>query len=163
MTVANNQHSVLLENVFKLIGKKVEKSQVERIVNFSKVLFKNISKDDLEDRSDSDLYGATLSLWNEFVHYDPSKPFIRVFNPEISKHGWQSTHTIIEIIVADMPFLVDSVRMALNRIGITTHLLLHSPIKLSRNSDNKIVEFVNSTSHKEGMTKETVFLIEVDR
>jgi glutamate dehydrogenase len=163
MTVSNNQHSVLLENVFKLIEKKVEKSQVERVVNFSKVLFKNISKDDLDDRSDSDLYGATLSLWNEFVKYDPSNPYIRVFNPEISKHGWQSTHTIVEIIVTDMPFLVDSVRMALNRLGITSHLLLHSPIRLIRSSDNKIAEFVKSTNRKQGMTKETVFLIEVDR
>ena len=144
MTVTNSQHSVLLENVFALIEKKVEPSQVKTIVNFSKVLFNNISQDDLDNRNDSDLYGATLSLWNEFVIFDSEQPSIRVFNPEIGKHGWQSTHTIVEIIIKDMPFLVDSVRMALNRMGITAHLLLHSPIKLKRNSEHKFEEFIAS-------------------
>ncbi|MEP7705440.1 NAD-glutamate dehydrogenase [Paraglaciecola sp. 25GB23A] len=163
MTVTNNQHSVLLENVYKLIQKKLDESQVDRVVQFSKILFKNISKDDLENRSDSDMYGATLSLWNEFYDYSGNKPFIRVFNPEIAKHGWQSTHTIIEIIVPDSPFLVDSVRMALNRMGITAHLLLHSPIKVKRDKLHKFVAFDSADSDKEGVVKQTVFLIEVDR
>jgi glutamate dehydrogenase len=163
MTVTNNQHSVLLENVYKLIQKKLDESQVDRVVQFSKILFKNISKDDLENRSDSDMYGATLSLWNEFYDYSGNKPFIRVFNPEIAKHGWQSTHTIIEIIVPDSPFLVDSVRMALNRMGITAHLLLHSPIKVKRDNLHKFVAFDSADSDKEGVVKQTVFLIEVDR
>ena len=163
MTVTNNQHSVLLENVYKLIQKKLDESQVDRVVQFSKILFKNISKDDLENRSDSDMYGATLSLWNEFYDYSGNKPFIRVFNPEIAKHGWQSTHTIIEIIVPDSPFLVDSVRMALNRMGITAHLLLHSPIKVKRDNQHKFVAFDSAESSKEGVVKQTVFLIEVDR
>lgn len=163
MTVTNNQHSVLLENVYKLIQKKLDESQVERVVQFSKILFKNISKDDLENRSDSDMYGATLSLWNEFYDYSGSQPFIRVFNPEIAKHGWQSTHTIIEIIVPDSPFLVDSVRMALNRMGITAHLLLHSPIRVKRDKQHKFVAFDGSETDKEGVVKQTVFLIEVDR
>ncbi|WP_340678107.1 NAD-glutamate dehydrogenase [Paraglaciecola sp.] len=163
MTVSNNQHSVLLENVYKLIEKKVDKSQIERVIKFSKILFKNISKDDLDNRSDSDLYGATLSLWNEFYDYRGEKPFIRVFNPEIAKHGWQSTHTIVEILVQDSPFLVDSVRMALNRLGITAHLLLHSPISMRRDKDHKFVSFDGAVKGQADSFKQTVFLIEVDR
>lgn len=163
MTVADNQHSVLLENVYKLINKKVGADQIDKVTNFSKILFKNIAHDDLDNRSDDDLYGATLSLWNEFVDYDNKAPFIRAFNPEISKHGWQSTHTIVEIIVKDMPFLVDSVRMALNKIGITAHLLLHSPITLCRDEDHRFVSFEGNSANKKGLIKQTVFLIEVDR
>lgn len=163
MTVANNQHSVLLDNVYQLIGKKVAPASVELAEQFSRILFKNISHDDLVDRNDSDLYGATLSLWNEFVRFDASKPSIRVFNPEISKHGWQSSHTIVEIILKDTPFLVDSVRMTLNRLGITAHLLLHSPISLKRKSDNTLESFLPAESKSKSLTKETIFLIEVDR
>ena len=163
MTVTNNQHSVLLENVYKLIAKKVDKSQFERVIQFSKILFKNMSKDDLENRNDSDLYGATLSLWNEFYDYSGDKPYIRVFNPEIAKHGWQSTHTIVEILVPDSPFLVDSVRMALNRMGITAHLLLHSPITLRRDASHKFVSFDGAVMGEPGVCKQTLFLIEVDR
>ena len=131
MTVATHQHSVLLDNVIQLIEKKVDKGQVDLVKNFSRILFNNISAEDLDNRNDSDLYGATLSLWNKFLNFDASKQVIRVFNPEVGKHGWQSTHTIVEILVQDMPFLVDSVRMALNRVGVTAHLLLHSPDRKS--------------------------------
>ncbi|GAB2675656.1 NAD-glutamate dehydrogenase [Aliiglaciecola aliphaticivorans] len=163
MTVANSQHSVLLENVFKLINKKLDESNAELVEQFSRLLFKNISGDDLENRNDSDLYGATLSLWNEFVKYNGQQPKIRVFNPEISKHGWQSSHTIVEIIVRDMPFLVDSVRMTLNRLNITAHLLLHSPITLKRNDKGEVHSFLTSKSRVKQKLRETVFLIEVDR
>ena len=163
MTVANSQHSVVLDNVYKLINKKVDKTYSSLVEQFSRLLFNNISVDDLDDRNDSDLYGATLSLWNEFYKYDAKQPKIRVFNPEIARHGWQSTHTIVEIIVTDMPFLVDSVRMTLNRMGITPHLLLHSPIKLIRDSNGVLTEFIEKTSRSKSQTKETVFLIEVDR
>ncbi|WP_299074364.1 NAD-glutamate dehydrogenase [uncultured Paraglaciecola sp.] len=163
MTVADNQHSVLLENVYKLISKKVAPNQVEQVTNFSKILFKNVARDDLDNRSDDDLYGATLSLWNQFVDYKGDAPFIRAFNPDIAKHGWQSTHTIVEIIVTDMPFLVDSVRMALNKIGITAHLLLHCPIALKRDTQNRFCSFEDASKKSKQVVRQTVFLIEVDR
>ena len=106
MTVATHQHSVLLDNVIQLIEKKVDKGQVDLVKNFSRILFNNISAEDLDNRNDSDLYGATLSLWNKFLNFDASKQVIRVFNPEVGKHGWQSTHTIVEILVQDMPCLL---------------------------------------------------------
>ncbi|MBL4630233.1 MAG: NAD-glutamate dehydrogenase, partial [Paraglaciecola sp.] len=163
MTVADNQHSVLLENVYKLINKKVAPDQVEQVISFSRILYKNIPRDDLDNRSVDDLYGATLSLWNQFVDFQNKAPFIRAFNPEISKHGWQSTHTIIEIIVTDMPFLVDSVRMALNKMGITAHLLLHCPMSLKRDKKHKFMSFENGSSKSKDSIRQTIFLIEVDR
>jgi glutamate dehydrogenase len=163
MTVVDKQHSVLLENVYKLINKKVAPERVEQVTDFSKILFKNIAHEDLDNRVEDNLYGATLSLWNQFVDYQGGVPFIRAFNPVISKHGWQSTHTIVEIIVTDMPFLVDSVRMALNKVGITAHLLLHCPIGLKRDDQHKLVSFESVNSKNKDIIKQTVFLIEVDR
>lgn len=163
MTVVDKQHSVLLENVYKLINKKVAPERVEQVTDFSKILFKNIAHEDLDNRVEDNLYGATLSLWNQFVDYQGGVPFIRAFNPAISKHGWQSTHTIVEIIVTDMPFLVDSVRMALNKMGITAHLLLHCPIGLKRDEQQKLVSFESINSKNKEIIRQTVFLIEVDR
>ncbi len=50
---------------------------------------------------------------------------VRVFNPLYTEHGWQSPYTVIEVITDDMPFLVDSMRMELNRMGLTIHLMIH--------------------------------------
>ncbi len=163
MTVTSQRHSVLLDNVFELIDKKVDAKQKSLVQQFGRLLYKNISSDDLENRNDSDLYGATLSLWNALSRFDHSAPHIRVFNPEIAKHGWHSSHTIVEVIVSDMPFLVDSVRMSLNRLNITAHLFLHSPIGIKRDESNKVESFSEQGKTLNGAKKETVIFIEVDR
>lgn len=163
MTVKSNQHSVLLENVYQFIRNKVDSSQVKLVEQFARNLYQNIPEEDLVRRNDGDLYGAALSLWNEFFKFDSSKPTIQVFNPDLARSGWQSEHTIVEIIVKDSPFLVDSVRMTLNRLGITAHLLLHSPISVVRNKEHELVSFESVESKAKGLTRNTVFLIEIDR
>ena len=163
MTVTSQRQSVLLDNVFSLIDKKIDAQQKALVEQFGQHLFKTISNDDLEDRNDSDLYGATLSLWHVFSSFDSSAPYIRVFNPEIAKHGWHSSHTIVEIVVRDMPFLVDSVRMCLNRLNITSHLMLHSPVWLKRDDKNQVESFVEHGSKDKHALKQTVLFIEIDR
>ena len=50
---------------------------------------------------------------------------VRVYNPTFEQHGWQSPHTAIEIVSDDMPFLVDSVSIELNRRETGIHVLVH--------------------------------------
>ena len=163
MTVPHN--SVLLDKVFQLIQEKTSSSTASLIIEFGQQLFSNIAHEDLIGRSDSDTYGATLSLWQHFSEFAGATPFVHVFNPKITKDGWQSEHTVVEIIVNDKPFLVDSIRMCLSRLNITAHLFLNSPITLQRNAQNEITQFVSKThpSGENAYTKETVFLLEIDR
>tara|TARA_Y100001949_G_scaffold121162_1_gene103073 strand:- start:2956 stop:7461 length:4506 start_codon:yes stop_codon:yes gene_type:complete len=51
--------------------------------------------------------------------------------------------------------------MALNRLGITAHMLIHSPMNIERDDNNKLVSFLdaNQTSN----LRQTVVFIEVDR
>ena len=164
MSVTKHQDSVILSRVFTLVEEKVSSGDAPLIKQFGRLLFKNMSFDDLVGRSDSDLYGATLSLWRSMESNVAEQSTIRVFNPEIAKHGWQSSHTVIEIIVKDMPFLVDSVRMVINRLGISAHLLLHTPMHVVRDKNNRLTGFVESEeSGKKGVSSETVFWIEIDR
>lgn len=162
MALKDAMPSVLLENVVSLIHAKVPNSQAKQVEQFATCLYGRMSKDDLNARNDSDLYGAVLSLWNALNKTPKGETHLRVFNPSQSKHGWQSTHSIIEVIQPDMPFLVDSVGMALNRMGITAHLMLHTPLAIERTaSDVSKVTYLNqnpnSTEHV------AVFLIEIDR
>ena len=50
-------------------------------------------------------------------------------------HGWQSTHTAVEIVTDDMPFLIDSVSMELNRRGCGVHLIIHPVLAVRRDAD----------------------------
>ena len=161
MTVSNHQHSVLLDQVFTLINEKVNPKEAQLVQQFGQLLFKNMSFDDLSGRNDSDLYGTVISLWQQLQEKQKGTPLIKVINPEIAKHGWQSSHTIIQIIVDDMPFLVDSIRMAINRLNISSHLILHTPMHFKRGT--RVTEFVIPNGDEQAHISETVFFIEIDR
>ena len=164
MALVNGLPSVILNNVAELIRKKVPVTTAPLVEEFSKLLYGNISTLDLKDRNDSDMYGATLSLWNALNEHNDKNPVINIFNPQVSKHGWKSNHTIIEVIVRDMPFLVDSLRIALARLGVTPHLMLNCPIKIVRDKSKKIEKLSPASDKKiKETTTETVFFIEVDR
>lgn len=162
MALIDGQPSVLLHNVSKLIKQKV-KDQTELVDAFASTLYGNVSHDDLIGRIDSDLYGAALSLWQSFNTHHSNEPLIRVFNPEIAKHGWESKHTIVELVVKDMPFLVDSLRIALNRHAITAHLMLHHPLQTFRDAKGQITEFHKLGTKPNPTINQTVFHVEIDR
>ncbi|WP_372762100.1 NAD-glutamate dehydrogenase, partial [Pseudoalteromonas sp.] len=163
MTRNEGQASVILDNVCKLIQKKVRADNVLLVEKFARALYSNMSKEDLANRNDSDLYGAALSLWNSLEKNISDNAVIRVFNPEVAKDGWQSSHTIVEIIAKDMPFLVDSVRMAMTRENIASHLLLHTPLKIQRDDNDKISGLSSLKAEQESSSTKTVFFIEIDR
>jgi len=164
MALVEGSPSVILKSVAKLIQQKVPTETAPLLEQFSSLLYGNISSLDLEHRNESDMYGATLSLWNALNGHQDESPVIKVFNPQVSKHGWKSSHTIIEIIVKDMPFLVDSIRIALNRLGLSPHLLLNAPINVVRD-DKSVVTHLSSSSAKliKTTSVETIFFIEIDR
>ena len=48
-------------------------------------------------------------------------PPVRVFTPTVADAGWSAAgHSVVEVVTDDMPFLVDSVTMELDRLGSTT-------------------------------------------
>ncbi|GLX82230.1 NAD-glutamate dehydrogenase [Thalassotalea eurytherma] len=164
MALVDGLPSVILKNVSQLIQQKVSKETAPLVEKFAEILYGNISTSDLTHRNESDMYGATLSLWNSLNEFQHGNALIKVFNPEVSKHGWKSSHTVIEVIVDDMPFLVDSVRIALNRKGLSPHLMLNCPMQVIRDKDNNLTKIANSSERKlKDSLTETVFFIEIDR
>lgn len=164
MSLVDSQSPVLLEKVVELINKKVPAPQAHLIADFARRLYRNIASDDLAMRNDSDMYGAVLGLWRSFNEYrSEDKALIKVYNPNVPSDGWESQHTIVEIIQTDMPFMVDSVRMALSRLGITSHLLLHMPLSHKRDTDGQVTELQKPGTRSDDNFVDTAFLIEIDR
>ncbi|CAH0539777.1 NAD-glutamate dehydrogenase [Vibrio marisflavi] len=158
MTARDTLMPVLLEKVYKLIQDKLELAQQPFVTQLANHLFGNVSHDDLHERNESDLYGAVISLWHHINEKKAEEVSVRVFNPTVSRQGWQSTHTIVEIVVPDSPFLVDSIKMALSRLDLASHLMLHGPTQIDRTKKGSVCG-INSGS---GIFQ-SLFHIEVDR
>ncbi len=156
-----NEHSitpVLLQKVYHLIAQKTAKENQPLVQQFARRILSTLSDDDIYHRNESDLYGAVIGLWHELNTLNPAQSCVKVFNPTLVTHGWKSTLTIIEIICPDMQFLVDSIRIALNRHDICIHLMINSPLKVVKNKQG----VVSDIGHEKG-DKQAVFHIEIDR
>ncbi|KEY91325.1 NAD-specific glutamate dehydrogenase [Candidatus Photodesmus blepharus] len=149
---------VLLEKVYKLIEKKFNLIHQHLVIQLAQHLFRNIAQDDLIERNESDLYGAIVSLWHHINEKKTEEISVRVFNPTVSYQGWQSTHTIVEMVIPDSPFLVDSIKMALKRLDLSSHLMLHGPTQVTRDNRGNITEI-----NKGNGSFQSLFHIEVDR
>ncbi|CAG4902561.1 NAD-glutamate dehydrogenase [Paraburkholderia gardini] len=97
-----------------------------------------VDADDLQSRGIADLYGAAMAHWQTAQRFVPGSERLRVYNPILEQHGWHSDHTVIEIVNDDMPFLVDSVSMAVNRLGLALHSVVHPVFRIWRGSDGSI-------------------------
>ncbi len=126
---------------------------------FVRSYFGQVDPEDLAERELADLYGAALSHWNFAHRREAGQVRVRVFNPSIAEHGWQSTHTIIEIVNDDMPFLVDSVTMEVNRHGMTLHLIIHPLVTVKRAADGTLEGLADGAA----AGRESFIHVEVDR
>jgi glutamate dehydrogenase len=68
-------------------------------------------------------------------------PNLRVFNPAQDADGYESAHTVIDIVTDDMPFLVDSVGIAVAQAGLNVHLVAHPVYAVERDPGGNVLAF----------------------
>jgi len=155
---SEQSHAERLEAVVALVRKRAPKAERADLEAFVRGYFRRVAPEDLAERAAEDLFGAALSHWDLARKRAPGTEQLRVLNPDMDEHGWQSSHTVIEIVTDDMPFLVDSVTMAVNRRGLTLHLFIHPIVAVSRDAAG------NRGAAVEGETRhESLMHVEVDR
>jgi glutamate dehydrogenase len=145
------------------LAQHVSEQALPQVALFAEQFFGIIALEELTQRRLSDLVGCTLSSWRLLEHFKPSQPEVRVFNPDYEKHGWQSTHTAVEILHSDIPFLVDSVRMELNRRGYSIHTLQNSVFSVRRNKSGELQEVLPKGAHGKDVQQEALMFLEIDR
>lgn len=145
------------------LAQHVSEQALPQVALFAEQFFGIIALEELTQRRLSDLVGCTLSAWRMLEQFDHAKPQVRAFNPDYEKHGWQSTHTAVEILHGDIPFLVDSVRMELNRHGYSIHTLQNSVFSVRRDQNGQLLEILPRGTQGEGVLQEALMFLEIDR
>jgi glutamate dehydrogenase len=160
---AEDSRSSVIKKVTEYINKKLPKKQAKLLSAFVPQYFAIAPMDELARRSVGDLSQALLSHWNLIFKRKPGECKIRVYNPELKKDGWESVHTIIEVSHDDMPFLVDSLRMEINRVGFNSHLMVHvGGTRLLRNGAGEVVDILPKDALEGQGLPEAPIYIEID-
>ncbi|KTD50990.1 NAD-glutamate dehydrogenase [Legionella quateirensis] len=158
---------VIIEAVVEKIKNSMAGEQAGFCAEFAKQLYGTVALEDLREWDVDDLYGAVVNFWSLIVERSPQETKIRIYNPDFERHGWQTTHTVVEIICDDMPFIVDSLRMVINRMGLTSHLIIHmGGIRVKRDSHNHVCEILprnGIVSEEKNVLHEAPIFMEIDR
>lgn len=144
--------------------RNVQKNPVASTTNledFVRLFYKSVSVEDLEGSSHSDLYSAAENVFSFFQQRGENTPKLRVYNPKLDEHGWESKHTVIEMINDDMPFLVDSVSEELSRQGLEIFRVIHPVLKVQRDAKGALQRFGDIDADSANTAKESVIHFEI--
>ena len=156
--------SALIESVCARIRERLGEEDAAHAEEFARQYYRGVPPEDLAGLDPLDVYGAVLAHWSFARHREPGTPSVRVYNPEFEQHGWQSAHTVVELVSDDMPFLVDSTTMELSGQGAGIHLLVHPVIRVRRNGDGELAGVLAADAPDEdGVLAESFIRVEIDR
>jgi len=135
--------------------------------DFVAAYFDNTDPDELTARGPVTLFAMANAHWRLLdAPRTPKTARIRVFNPTLSEDGFVSDHTVVQIVNDDMPFLVDSVTMAINRSNRVAHWIVHPLLSVERDAKGK-VRRVSSAANTSGAGRsghvESLIQVECDR
>jgi glutamate dehydrogenase len=153
----------LIDAVCARLRERLPENQASRCDVFVRQYYHWVPADDLAGRSSLDLYGAALTHWNVLQKRAPGEIKVHVYNPDFEHHGWQSSHTVAEIVTDDMPFLVDSVTMELARMGYSIDLVIHPVIRVRRDESGNLVDVLEPGVDAGDAVAESVLHAEVAR
>lgn len=140
-----SQREIRLDTIINHSKEKMKSSLGPDFISFVSTFYKNASPEDLSLELD-ELYAIALSNWNFISEFSPNGSKIRIFNPSLEAHGWTSSHTIIQILSTDMPFLIDSVTSNLLESGTSLHMLIHPVLECNRDKIGKIIKKGGTTA-----------------
>ncbi len=153
---ARSAAGLSLEPIFAALRKRLPASRQAEAKAFAETFYKRMEEDEYPHHA-PEAWAALASDMLEFARVrKPGAANVRVFNASQKLNGWDSQHTVLQIVNDDMPFLVDSVSMALADAGIGVHVLGHPLLRFTRNKTGKI------TAVGEGKP-ESLMLLEIDR
>jgi len=126
---------------------------------FVRSYYGQLGDDDLETWTAEALAQAALEHWRFGAQRDEHEALVRVYTPTRG-------HTTVDVVLDDMPFLVDSLTMALDRRSLGVHLVVHPILRVRRTSGGALLGMANDDEPAragEHVLLESWTHIEIDR
>jgi glutamate dehydrogenase len=161
---ASQQHRSIVSAIARSAIRPPKSKQGLDWRRFLQIYFANVDVKDLADRDPKELAAAALSHL-KFATRRHRTALVRVFNPTLREHGFVSPHTIIDVVNDDMPFLVDSISLALTERALTLHFLVHPIFAVGRDRSGTLrsIDRRAAAAKDKNLRLESFQHVEVDR
>ncbi|ODU45294.1 MAG: glutamate dehydrogenase [Lysobacteraceae bacterium SCN 69-123] len=146
----------LLDPILDALNRRLPAPRQGDAAALARRFFGRMPEDELAARS-PELWAALVADLLEFMRERrPGAPKLRIFNTQASE-GWDSAHTVVQIVNDDMPFLVDSVSMAVAACELQLHAIIHPVLQVQRDPGGHVLGL------GERGADESVMHLEIDR
>ncbi|OMI33709.1 NAD-glutamate dehydrogenase [Streptomyces sparsogenes] len=115
----------------------------ETLTAYLQHYYQHTPPEDLAGRDPVDVFGAALSHYRLAESRPQGTANVRVHTPTVEEHGWTCSHSVVEVVTDDMPFLVDSVTNELTRQGRGIHVVIHPQVLVRRDITGKLIEVLD--------------------
>ena len=105
------------------------------LVRFLPLYYSELPEGDVDDRKLDDTYAVAVAHLSLARVRAPGEAVVRVLSPDRERDGWHSEHSVLLVVTDDMPFLVDTMRLVLDRFGLGVHLLVHPMLTVRRDDE----------------------------
>ncbi|MFD7206209.1 NAD-glutamate dehydrogenase [Streptomyces sp. NPDC059893] len=137
----------------------------ESVLAFLQRYYLHTAPEDLADRDPVDVFGAAVSHYRLAEVRPQGTANVKVHTPTVEENGWTCSHSVVEVVTDDMPFLVDSVTNELSRQGRGIHVVIHPQVTVRRDLTGKLQEVLpaGSAADSHDMLTESWIHVEIDR
>ncbi|GHE90943.1 NAD-glutamate dehydrogenase [Streptomyces spiralis] len=139
----------------------------DSVLSFLQRYYLHTAPEDLADRDPVDVFGAAFSHYRLAEARPQGTANVRVHTPTVEENGWTCSHSVVEVVTDDMPFLVDSVTNELTRQGRGIHVVVHPQFVVRRDLTGKLLEVLPSAPAGEPLPHDAHFEswihVEIDR
>ncbi|THA26136.1 NAD-glutamate dehydrogenase [Streptomyces sp. RKND-216] len=125
-------------------GQKTKGLQPHSLGAYLQRYYLHTAPEDLTDRDPVDILGAALAHHTLAQDRPQGTANVRVYTPSVDENGWACTHTVVEVVTDDMPFLVDSVTNELSREGRGIHVVVHPQMIVRRDVTGALLEVLDA-------------------
>ncbi|MFG3143857.1 NAD-glutamate dehydrogenase [Streptomyces sp. NPDC048243] len=139
----------------------------DTVLAFLQRYYLHTAPEDLSDRDPVDVFGAAFSHYRLAENRPQGTANVRVHTPTVEENGWTCSHSVVEVVTDDMPFLVDSVTNELSRQGRGIHVVIHPQFVVRRDLTGKLIEVLPTRPSVEDLPHdahvESWIHVEIDR
>jgi len=166
-TTGSEVRADVIARIVTYAVKRLTAEQLRLFEPFVDHYYARIDPADLAVRQLPDLYGAALAHFGYGLERAPEEIKLRAYAPDLDRYGYVSQHSVVELVVEDVPFLVDSIAMELSRHGCGLHLVIHPVIPVRRDATGELVEVLSPDAiggeDQAGIVRESYMHVEMDR
>ncbi|RST11229.1 NAD-glutamate dehydrogenase [Streptomyces sp. WAC05374] len=143
-----------------------ERPDQDIVLEYLQRYYLHTAPEDLTDRDPVDVFGAALSHYRLAENRPQGTASVRVHTPTVEENGWTCSHSVVEVVTDDMPFLVDSVTNELSRQGRGIHVVIHPQVVVRRDVTGKLIEVLpaggDGKDRHDALTESWIH-VEIDR